>query len=236
MQHDHPLLIMMRHGASIGNERNFFTGWIDIPLSTTGIQESLDAGKVISHIPFDVVFVSCLVRAQMTAFLAMSVHRSDKIPALIHQTGRKQMRWQKMYDETTKAHILPVYSAIELNERYYGKLQGRNKDVVREEFGYEQVRLWRRSIDAPPPGGESLAMTKRRVVPYFKKKILPYLQNKKNVLLVAHGNSLRAIIMYVESLSKEEVLSIEIATGEPTCYCYRNAKWQKEKLCLKNTT
>ncbi|MGL4348887.1 MAG: histidine phosphatase family protein [Chlamydiales bacterium] len=236
MQQNHSLLIMMRHGASIGNERNFFTGWIDIPLSSKGIQESYAAGKLIAGIPFDVIFVSNLVRAQMTAFLAMSVHTSEKMPALIHQTGRKQVRWQKICDEKTKAQILPVYSAIELNERYYGKLQGRNKEMVKEEFGYEQVRLWRRSIDAPPPGGESLAMTKRRVVPYFKKKIFPYLQNKKNVLLVAHGNSLRAIIMYLESLSKEEVLSIEVATGEPTCYCYRNREWHKERLCLKNTT
>lgn len=230
MQQNHSLLIMMRHGASIGNEKNFFTGWIDIPLSNKGIQESITAGKLIAEIPFDAVFVSGLVRAQMTAFLALSVHASRKIPALIHQTGRRQVRWQKICDEKTKAQILPVYSAIQLNERYYGKLQGRNKEMVKEQFGYEQVRLWRRSIDAPPPGGESLAMTKRRVLPYFKKKILPHLHNKKNILLVAHGNSLRAIIMYLESLSKEEVLSIEVVTGEPTCYCYQNREWHKKRL------
>lgn len=236
MQQNHSLLIMMRHGASIGNEKNFFTGWIDIPLSPIGIQESIAAGKRIAEIPFDAVFVSGLVRAQMTAFLALSVHSLGKIPALIHQTGRRQVRWQRICDEKTKAQILPVYSALQLNERYYGKLQGRNKEMVKEEFGYEQVRLWRRSIDAPPPGGESLAMTKRRVVPYFTKKILPYLQKKKNILLVAHGNSLRAIIMYLESLSKEEVLSMEVITGEPTCYRYQNRKWHKETLWLKNTT
>lgn len=230
MQQNHSLLIMMRHGASIGNEKNFFTGWIDIPLSSKGIQESIAAGKLIAQIPFDAVFVSGLVRAQMTAFLALSVHALGKIPALIHQTGRKQVRWQKICDEKTKALTLPVYSAVQLNERYYGKLQGRNKEMVKEQFGYEQVRLWRRSIDTPPPGGESLAMTKRRVLPYFKKKILPHLHNKKNILLVAHGNSLRAIIMYLESLSKEEVLSIEVATGEPTCYCYQNREWRKERL------
>lgn len=230
MQQNHSLLIMMRHGASIGNEKNFFTGWIDIPLSVKGIQESIAAGRTIAHIPFDAIFVSALVRAQMTAFLALTVHNSGKIPALIHQTGRRQVRWQKICDEKTKEQILPVYSAIQLNERYYGKLQGRNKELVKEQFGYEQVRLWRRSIDAPPPGGESLAMTKRRVLPYFKKKILPHLQNRKNILLVAHGNSLRAIIMHLESLSKEEVLSIEVATGEPVCYRYQNREWYKEKL------
>lgn len=236
MQNSNPLLILMRHGSSVGNEKNFFTGWIDIPLSPKGIEESFAAGKKIAHIPLDAVFVSELVRAQMTAFLSMSMHKSKKIPALIHHKGRKQVKWQKIFDEKIKSQILPVYTAVELNERYYGKLQGRNKDVVKKQFGYEQVRLWRRSIDVPPPGGESLAMTKRRVVPYFKKKILPWLQQEKNVFLVAHGNSLRSIIMYLESLTKEEVLSIEIATGEPIGYSYHNAKWRKEDLCPKNIT
>ncbi len=221
-------LVMLRHGQSEWNKSNLFTGWVDIPLSPEGIQESIEAGKRIAHIPFDVIFVSSLVRALMTAMLAMSVHSSKKIPCIQHPHQGKLEDWAKVYSEEAKKQCIPVITAWELNERMYGRLQGMNKKEMMDKFGEEQIKVWRRSFDTAPPDGESLAMTAQRAIPYFKQKIIPYLDEGKNVFISAHGNSLRAIMMELDGLSKEQVVSLEIPTGVPIVYNFHNHHWEKE--------
>lgn len=223
-------LILLRHGKSDWNQKNRFTGWVDVPLSKDGIVEAQKAGKAISHIPVDVIFISSLMRAQMTAMIAMTEHESDKTPVISHQGEGKLKEWAKIYDPKAEEHTIPVYKSWEINERMYGELQGLDKDETREKFGADQVKIWRRSFDTPPPNGESLEMTAERSIPYFKNKIVPLLKDGKNVLVSAHGNSLRSIVMYLDHLSKEEVLNLEIPTGVPLCYSFKGEQWEKETL------
>ncbi|MCE5316381.1 MAG: 2,3-bisphosphoglycerate-dependent phosphoglycerate mutase [Parachlamydia sp.] len=221
-------LILLRHGQSLWNKMNLFTGWVDIPLSKKGVEEALEAGRKISHVPIDLIITTTLVRAQMTAFLAMSVHETTKIPVVVHTGEGKLEEWGKIYSEETAQHTIPVIRCWELNERMYGELQGLNKAETAERFGQEQVTQWRRSYDVPPPNGESLEMTAARSIPYFKKHVIPNLQNGKNVLIVAHGNSLRSIIMQLDGLSKEEVIKLELPTGLPVFYNCQDGKITKE--------
>jgi 2,3-bisphosphoglycerate-dependent phosphoglycerate mutase len=215
-----PKLILLRHGESEWNRLNLFTGWVDIPLSVKGIEESIAAGKRIAHLPIDVIFVSTLIRAQQTAMLAMSQHKGGKVPYLLHPHEGKLEKWANIYSESAKQSCIPVMKAWQLNERMYGRLQGMNKQEMREEFGDEQVQLWRRSFDIAPPDGESLAMTAARTLPYFHEEIIPFLKQGKNVFISAHGNSLRAIVMELDALTKEEVVALELPTGEPLVYEY----------------
>lgn len=221
-------LILMRHGQSIWNKQNLFTGWVDIPLSEEGIQESIEGGKKIRNIAVDVVFTSSLIRAQMTVVLALLHHGSGKIPIFQHPGSGKLEQWSKIFGEEAKQRTIPVYSAWELNERMYGKLQGLNKEETAKKYGADQVHIWRRSYDTVPPEGESLAMTVERAFPYFQKRIIPHLEKGENVFIAAHGNSLRAIVMNLDGLSKEEVVKLEIATGEPLIYSYEKGLWKKE--------
>jgi 2,3-bisphosphoglycerate-dependent phosphoglycerate mutase len=219
-------LILLRHGQSEWNKRNLFTGWVDIPLSYEGIQESLVAGEQIADVPIDVIFVSSLIRSQMTAMIALSVHRKGKVPVMPH-TGHLQ-EWATIYSPKATQETIPVIIAWQLNERMYGELQGLNKQETREKFGEEQVHIWRRSYDVAPPGGESLADTAARSIPYFKQAILPYLQEGKTVLVAAHGNSLRSIAMHLEGLTKEEVTKLELSTGVPLVYHHDKGQWRRE--------
>jgi 2,3-bisphosphoglycerate-dependent phosphoglycerate mutase len=184
-------LVLIRHGESQWNLENKFTGWIDIPLSKGGENEAKKAGEKLKGLKFDVIFTSVLQRAIKTYEIAAEV------------AGLKS---------------LPVFKDQALNERKYGDLQGLNKDDTRKKFGAEQVKLWRRSYDISPPNGESLKDTSERVMPYYYGKIEPYLRQGKNVLVFAHGNSLRALIMHLDNLSKEEVVDLEIPTGVPILY------------------
>ncbi len=220
-------LILMRHGQSAWNEKNLFTGWVDIPLSEKGVQESIEGGKKIRSIPIDLIYTSTLVRSHMTLALAMLQHESGKIPVFQHAGQGKLDEWSQIHSESAKAATLPVFMAWELNERMYGELQGKNKAEMAEEFGAEQVQIWRRSFDTPPPEGESLAMTAKRTLPYFKKEILPALENGQNVFVCAHGNSLRSIVMHLDSLSKEEVLKLELPTGESIIYEFEDGRHQR---------
>ncbi len=221
-------LILLRHGQSIWNKENLFTGWVDIPLSEEGVNEAYLAGKKIENIPIDCIYTSSLIRAQMTLCLALLHHKSKKIPSFMHPGEGKLEEWSQVYSEETKKRLIPVFCAWELNERMYGKLQGLNKKETAEKFGADQVQLWRRSYDVKPPDGESLEMTAARAIPYFKKKIVPHLEKGETVLVSAHGNSLRAILMHMENLSKEEVIKLELATGDPLIYSYTSKKWKKE--------
>ncbi|MEO8210153.1 MAG: 2,3-bisphosphoglycerate-dependent phosphoglycerate mutase, partial [bacterium] len=182
-----------RHGQSQGNLENRFTGWVDIDLSPAGEEEAKKAGEKLKNYKFDKAYTSDLKRAQRT------------LDIILDETGQKN---------------IPIEKNFALNERKYGDLQGLNKDECRSKFGAEQVKEWRRSYDIPPPNGESLKDTADRVLPYYHSKIEPELKKGKNILISAHGNSLRALMMYLENLSKDQILQTEIPTGSPKEYIF----------------
>jgi len=184
-------LILLRHGESQWNLENRFTGWVDVPLSPRGIQEAKNAGDKLRGFTFDRAFTSVLVRANETLRLALDAIGQSNIPI-----------------EKDKA----------LNERMYGELQGLNKAETVKKYGEAQVKIWRRSYDVPPPGGESLKDTAERVMPYYKDTIKPHLLKGETILVAAHGNSLRALIMELEQLSRAQVLELNIPTGAPLLY------------------
>ncbi|MEP1932318.1 MAG: 2,3-bisphosphoglycerate-dependent phosphoglycerate mutase [Roseibium sp.] len=187
------LLVLVRHGQSEWNLKNLFTGWKDPGLTDQGVSEAHKAGEQLRDLKleFDLAFTSVLSRAQKTL---------DIILGELSQTGLETIKDQA------------------LNERDYGDLTGMNKDEAREQFGEEQVHIWRRSFDVPPPGGESLKMTAERVLPYYKAEILPKVLSGKRTIVAAHGNSLRSLIMELEGLSSEEILKRELGTGTPIIY------------------
>lgn len=222
-------LILMRHGQSQWNFYNLFTGWVDIPLSLKGIEESLEGGRKIKDEPIDVIFTSTLIRAQMTAMIAMTVHHSGKVPVILHPGDPKQGEWETIYSPETKLQTIPVICAWELNERMYGELQGMNKAELAKKYGAEQIQIWRRSYDTPPPKGESLKMTAGRSIPYFEKTIVPLLKQGLNVFIAAHGNSLRSIMMDLDELNEEEVVKLELATGLPIIYVYEKGQFIKQQ-------
>ena len=187
------LLVLVRHGQSEWNLKNLFTGWKDPDLTEQGINEAKQAGRLLKAqgLSFDVAFTSVLTRAQHTLELAL---------AEIGQSG------------------LPTTKNLALNERDYGDLSGLNKDDARKKWGEEQVLIWRRSYDVPPPGGESLKDTLARTLPYYVQEILPGVLRGERPLVAAHGNSLRALIMVLEKLTPEQILKRELATGVPVIY------------------
>ena len=188
-----PILSLVRHGQSQWNLENRFTGWINVPLTDTGREEAHRAGELLVEAGhrFTKAYTSTLVRAQETLDIMLDV---------LGQTD------------------LPVVKDEALNERHYGDLQGKNKAETTEKYGAEQVHIWRRSYDVKPPGGESLADTAARTLPYFESKIVPDLAGGETILVSAHGNSLRSIVMDLDKLTKDEVVSLEIATGVPIVY------------------
>ena len=214
-------LVLVRHGQSMWNLKNVFTGWVDVPLSSKGIFEAQDAGKKLADITFQSIFTSVQVRAIETAMIAMAFNNDDKTPVIIHKNG-KMKEYTDIYDTKMKNSIIPVYSDEHLNERYYGELQGLNKTETVLKYGEEQVHKWRRSYDVKPPNGESLENTAARTIPFFEKEILDKLKRGENVLVSAHGNSLRSIVMYIEKLTKEEVTRLEIPTGQPIVYKFES--------------
>ncbi|KAI3732845.1 hypothetical protein L1987_64055 [Smallanthus sonchifolius] len=218
-------LILIRHGESLWNEKNLFTGCVDVPLTKKGVEEAVEAGKMISNIPIDMIYTSSLIRAQMTAMLAMTQHRRKKVPIVMHDENEQAKAWSQIFSEETKKQCIPVVTAWQLNERMYGELQGLNKQETADKYGKEQVHEWRRSYDIPPPNGESLEMCAERAVPYFKDQIEPQLQEGKNVMIAAHGNSLRSIIMYLDKLTSQEVISLELSTGIPMLYIVKEEKY-----------
>jgi len=188
-----PKLILVRHGESQWNLENRFTGWVDVPLSPKGEEEARVAGEHMKDLPVDKVYTSVLQRAINTARIALEAAGKPPLP-----TERDQA----------------------LNERHYGDLQGLNKAETAAQYGDEQVKIWRRSYDVPPPGeqGESLKDTAARTLPYFQAHIMPDIKAGLNVLVVAHGNSLRSIVMDLDKLTREQVLELNIPTGIPLVY------------------
>ena len=194
-------LVLIRHGQSLWNAENRFTGWTDIDLSKKGEKEAKEAGEKLENVAFDVVHTSALMRAQRTAEIIINHNKISQ--------------------------DIPTYKDERLNERHYGSLQGLNKTETAEKYGAEQVHIWRRSFDISPPDGESLKMTAERTLPYFKEDVLEHLDEGKNVLISAHGNSLRSIVMYIENISKEDIVKLEIQTGVPRTYEYENNTFTK---------
>ena len=222
-----PHLSLMRHGQSMWNAAGLFTGWVDVPLSPTGIDEAREGGRAIADLAIDEVHVSTLIRAQMTAMIALSEHHGGLTPVVQYPTevedgmseNETRMReWSQIRGEAGQEGLLPVHVAWQLNERMYGDLQGLNKQATRDQYGAEQVHVWRRSFDVPPPNGESLELTAKRTVPYLETTLLPALQAGKSVFVAAHGNSLRSIIMHLDGLTREQVLALEVPTGVPIVY------------------
>lgn len=208
-------LLVIRHGQSQWNLENRFTGWVDIPLSSHGRKEAIHAGKKIANIVFDVGYTSVLIRAIETLLLVCAQTKSGKIPVFVHSAG-KQKQWE--HHTGNPCQEIPIIMHEALNERYYGTLQGLNKDAARKKWGKEQVHLWRRSFTIAPPKGESLQKTSERTLPYFKNHILNHCKKGKNVLIVAHGNSLRAIVKYLENINDSHIPLLEIPTGVPWLY------------------
>ena len=210
-------LVLVRHGQSQWNLENRFTGWVDVPLSFKGIDEAISAGIVLKDFHFDSIYVSHMLRAIQTLHYILLESSGDKTPIFIHEEKRIH-DWEHHSVDFSKE--IPVYQSVDLAERYYGDLQGLNKDETRQKYGDDQVHIWRRSYDISPPNGESLKDTADRTIPYYKKHILNDLKNNKNVLVVAHGNSLRSIVMFVENISKKDIPNVEIPTGVPIIYVF----------------
>ena len=228
-------LVLIRHGQSLWNLHNLFTGWVDVPLSEKGINEAMAAGETLKNMKFDVVYVSTLIRAIQTAMIVLAKSTSGRVPVILHEKSgdanlNKIAQWSEIYGEGAKLNTLPVHSAWQLNERYYGELQGMDKDETRKKYGEEQVHIWRRSYDVPPPQGESLKLTAERTIPYFESEIVPRLEKGENVFIAAHGNSLRSIVMYIDKLNEEQVLKLEIATGDPIQYEFENKQFNRKKF------
>ena len=186
-------LILIRHGQSEWNELNLFTGWKNPGLTKKGEKEATDAGKLLREkgIIFDIAFTSALKRAQDTLTIIL-----------------------KEIDQTS----LKIIKDQSLNERDYGDLSGLNKDEARKKWGEDKVHQWRRSYDIPPPGGESLKNTADRVLPYYESNIVPKINEGLNVLITAHGNSLRSLVMHIDNISPEDIVKLEIGTGVPLIY------------------
>lgn len=185
-----PTLALVRHGQSLWNAENRFTGWVDVPLTELGEEEARRAGERLRDVAFDVAYTSALIRAQHTLDIILEV------------TGK---------------HV-PIIRDQALNERHYGDLQGLNKARTAERYGDEQVHIWRRSFATPPPNGEALKDTAARTLPFFDRAIMGDIAQGKNVLVVAHGNSNRAIVMQLDQLAEDEVPGLELATGVPLVY------------------
>jgi 2,3-bisphosphoglycerate-dependent phosphoglycerate mutase len=211
-------LTLIRHGQSLWNAQNRFTGWVDVPLSRQGIDEALAAGELLANDKFDAAFTSTLMRAQETLMLLLSANRVSCSPVIIHPEIGSD--WFMHMEQQVIDSMLPIYYDQRLNERYYGDLQGKDKDETSHKYGADQVKIWRRSFNICPPNGESLELTCARTLPCFKERILPMLESGKNVIISAHGNSLRSIIMDLEGIGQEDIVSLEIATGKPLQYSF----------------
>jgi 2,3-bisphosphoglycerate-dependent phosphoglycerate mutase len=184
-------LVLLRHGESQWNLENRFTGWVDVPLSAKGEAEARQAGEKLKRYRFDRAFTSVLIRANETLRIVL---------------------------ETIGQTAIPIEKDQALNERMYGELQGLNKAETAQKYGDQQVKLWRRSYDVRPPGGESLKDTAERVLPYYERRIRPAIVAGDNLIIAAHGNSLRALVMHLDRLSTEQVLELNIPTGVPLLY------------------
>lgn len=213
-------LILIRHGQSLWNAANKFTGWVDVPLSEQGRAEATIASCKLRDYRVDVCFTSMLFRAIETAVICLTEVDDvcgGKIPIIKHEADDPDWHGWDRYGGNSEEE-LPIFLSSALDERHYGDLQGLNKAETAEKFGKEQVHTWRRSYDVRPPGGESLEDTRNRTLPFFRDRILTHLKQGDNVLIAAHGNSLRSIIMELENISEADIPKLELGTGIPIVY------------------
>ena len=199
-------LVLVRHGASEWNLKDMFTGWVDVPLSDQGKKEAHRAAEKLKDFHFDAAFTSILSRA------------IDTLKIILHDLGQEN---------------IPIAKDLALNERHYGDLQGLKKTEMKEIFGEDTVQVWRRSFDVAPPSGESLKDTCERTIPYFKEVILPEVKKGKTIIVAAHGNSLRGILMYLELLAPHEIVKVNIPTGVPYVYEFDSKMDVKKKTILE---
>lgn len=227
-------LILTRHGQSLWNAENKFTGWVDVPLSEQGRAEATIASCKLRDYRVRVCFTSMLFRAIETAVIILTEVDDicdGRIPIIKHDVDDEDWHgWDKYNGDPEQE--LPIYLTAVLDERYYGELQGLNKAETAAKFSREQVQVWRRSYDVAPPGGESLEDTVKRTVPFFRDRILKHLMAGDNVLIAAHGNSLRSIIKQLENLSEEEIVKVELGTAIPIVYDIDSGGQVTDKVIL----
>jgi 2,3-bisphosphoglycerate-dependent phosphoglycerate mutase len=227
-------LILIRHGQSTWNASNKFTGWVDVPLNKTGRKEATEAALKISQYQINVCYTSLLIRAIETAVICLTECEGicgNKSPVIQHDADDPNWHGWDKYEGDHSMEV-PVFLSAALDERHYGNLQGLNKAEMAEKFGQEQVHLWRRSFSVRPPGGESLEDTMHRTLPFFQNRIMTHLKHGDTTLVVAHGNSLRSIIMELDHLPEADVPNLELKTGIPIVYEIGSDGQVKEKLIL----
>ncbi|MGB9927567.1 MAG: histidine phosphatase family protein [Methanosarcina sp.] len=249
-------LVLVRHAEPGLKPAERLSGWIDIPLSRKGIEEALECAEELRNFKFDLAFASNLVRTQETLFIIFSTQ--EKTGVLVHEREQKKagketdnetdnekssnendrdierniedrIEWYS-YPENLEKELIPIYCTPALNERYYGKLQGKKKEKMEEKYGIEEISAWRWNFEPGPPEGESLKAVYERAVPYFEQNILPAVKGGKNVLICAHQSSLRALVKYIERISNENIREIRFSTGELVIY-----SMEKGKLVRKNS-
>jgi len=215
-------IYLQRHLKSQWNLENRFTGWVDNPISKEGAEQAKEAAAKLAGLNLDVIYTSPLIRNKQTVIKVLK-NLGDKYPIFRYFDG-KMKKWGNFVGN---GNHIPVYVSENLNERYYGKLQGLNKEETKQKYGEEQVRLWRRSFKVAPPGGESLRDVCRRVDPFYKKYIEKDLKEGKDVLVVASHNSLRAIVKYIEKISDDEIAEVELPFGGLVKYNYDGGNYKK---------
>ncbi|NER79554.1 MAG: 2,3-bisphosphoglycerate-dependent phosphoglycerate mutase [Leptolyngbya sp. SIO1D8] len=229
-------LILLRHGQSLWNAANKFTGWVDVPLSERGRAEATIASCKLRAYGVNVCFTSLLMRALETAVICLTECDEicdGRIPIIKHAADDPEWHgWDNYHGDASEE--LPIFTTAALDERYYGQLQGLNKAETAEKYGQEQVHAWRRSFSVRPPGGESLEDTMNRTIPFFRDRILAHLTQGDNVLVAAHGNSLRAIVMYLDNLSSEDVPNLNLKTGVPIVYTLNSEGRVLDKKVLED--
>jgi 2,3-bisphosphoglycerate-dependent phosphoglycerate mutase len=217
-------LILLRHGKSVWNKKNIFTGWVDVSLSHEGVKEACSAGKVLSKIKFDAIFTSKLSRAQFTLQLLMLENQDSRALYFEHEN-------EKWYQNGVGSlNGIKVVISDALNERYYGDLQGKDKEEFKKQVGEELFKEYRRSFSLSPPNGESLKDTVDRTLPFFNQQILPKIIKGETVLVVAHGNSIRGIIKQILDISDKKIVEYEIQTGKPLLFNFINNSFKEAKI------
>jgi len=224
------VLILVRHGEPGLKPDDRLAGWVDVPLSRKGIEEALECAEELGRFELDLAFASNLVRTQETLFIILSGQK--KTGVVVHEgsgdgdsTGK--VDWYS-YPEKLGKKLIPIYLTPALNERYYGRLQGRKKQKMEEKYGAEKLASWRWNFEPGPPEGESLKAVYERAVPYFKEKILPAVKAGKKVLVCAQQSSLRALVKYIEGISDEDIRDVRFSTSELAIYIYSDGKLIRE--------
>lgn len=227
-------LILVRHGEPGLKPEDRLAGWVDVPLSRKGIEEALECAAGLENYEIDLAFTSNLIRAQETLFIILSEQKKTGI--LIHEKEDKENQgkyeWYS-YPESLGKELIPIYTTAALNERYYGKLQGKKKEKMEEKYGAEKLASWRWNFEPGPPEGESLKAVYKRAVPYFEQNILPAIKKGKNVLICAHQSSLRALVKYIEEVSDEDIREVKFSTSEIAIYRFFEDRLVRENSEMK---